>query len=261
MHLPYWEPWQRTDRGRNLLLSSTSPSPAPWIPLIIGSDWWSRCVVIRMTANLYSASGVLARAGGILAMNDRAPARAARPRSPQVAGGPRLAALHRSRFLLDAARAFSSCADLEPTITSYLFYGRGTFVDLHTDVEDCLCVALISVLVDAGSTIIHPELQAMPRIELLSLREIPKATETCSVAFRRFAFVSVQWMQWIPRRLRRPRARTRPPGRTARALPSGLGLLAASIGQAAPPSLSTGCSDVPACSIAWATSAAIARII
>jgi hypothetical protein len=80
--------------------------------------------------------------------------------------GDALRQLHRSRELASAVRRLVRRA-VRPTICSYLYYGPGDFVGLHSDNSDCPIVLLAWLGGPAGPLYVNPELQDLPARQLL----------------------------------------------------------------------------------------------
>jgi len=58
--------------------------------------------------------------------------------------------------------------DPVPTVSCYLYYGTGDFIDLHKDQPRCEVELLVWLAGDAGPLCLHPELAALPPEELLA---------------------------------------------------------------------------------------------
>lgn len=91
------------------------------------------------------------------------------PRAHQTAGpGPVLRDLHEGARLIEMLRQATGLYFF-PTRVSYLFYGPGDFIGLHTDIDPCQVTLVTSVVGCPDPLILHPELAGMPGDQLLEL--------------------------------------------------------------------------------------------
>ncbi len=80
--------------------------------------------------------------------------------------GSALTTLHRSRELAAGLRRLARLA-VRPTFCSYIYYGQGDFVGLHSDNAECAIVVLAWLGGPAGPLHLNPELQDLSSRGLL----------------------------------------------------------------------------------------------
>lgn len=98
---------------------------------------------------------------------EAADGRAVAPSQQWVANpGHALTELHQSNELASVLRRLARRV-VRPTFCSYVYYGQGDFVGLHSDNPDCGIVVLTWLGGPAGPLYVNPELQGLPARRLL----------------------------------------------------------------------------------------------
>lgn len=115
----------------------------------------------RLSARPWSTDEYILSGGGQLSS----------PRAHQTAGpGPVLRGLHEGTHVVGLLRQMTG-QYFFPTRVSYLFYGPGDFIGLHTDIDPCQVTLLTSVLGSPDPLMVHPDLAGIPRVQLLELSQ------------------------------------------------------------------------------------------
>lgn len=76
--------------------------------------------------------------------------------------------VHESDILAELASELSGC-EMQPTETAYLYFGRGDFIGLHTDIPACELTFLVPLGAAAPPLVAHPELRGREPSDLLEL--------------------------------------------------------------------------------------------